>query len=106
MAHILIVDDEMYQRKLIRETLASDPGYTFTEAGDGLQALGLIENGLRPDLIMLDVMMPQMDGFHVCSALKRDPRYQAVPIILVTALGNVNDKVAGLDAGADDFVNK
>ncbi len=105
MPHILIVDDERYQRMLIRETLAGDPSFTFSEAEDGEQALKEVRRR-RPDLIILDVMMPRMDGFQVCRILKHDPAYQAIPIILVTALGQLQDKVTGLDSGADDFVNK
>jgi two-component system, sensor histidine kinase and response regulator len=105
MPHILIVDDERYQRMLIHETLAGDPTFSFSEAEDGAQALQEAKRH-RPDLIILDVMMPKMDGFQVCRTLKADSAYQAVPIILVTALGQLQDKVTGLDSGADDFVNK
>src|SRR5258707_8086843 len=105
MPLILIVDDEMYQRTLIRETLASDPSLEFVEAENGKQ--GLDEAQLRiPDVILLDVMMPGMNGFEVCAKLKANPRLRSVPIILVTALGQTQDKVSGLDSGADDFVNK
>jgi two-component system, sensor histidine kinase and response regulator len=105
MPLILIVDDEMYQRTLIRETLASDPSQEFVEAENGKQ--GLDEAQLRiPDVILLDVMMPGMNGFEVCAKLKANPRLRSVPIILVTALGQTQDKVSGLDSGADDFVNK
>jgi two-component system, sensor histidine kinase and response regulator len=105
MPHILIVDDEPYQRMLIRETLAGDPSFTFREADDGVQALQEVKRQ-RPDVILLDVMMPKMGGFEVCQTLKADSAYQAIPIILVTALGQLQDKITGLDSGADDFVNK
>src|SRR5258708_5505153 len=105
MPHILIVDDEPYQRMLIRETLSIEPSFTFTEATDGVDALEKIQR-ICPDVIILDVMMPKMDGFQVCATLKADPQYRTVPIILVTALGQLQDKVKGLDSGADDFVNK
>jgi two-component system, sensor histidine kinase and response regulator len=105
MPQILIVDDEPYQRMLIRETLAGDPSFTFGEAEDGMQALEEIKRR-QPDLIILDVMMPKMDGFEVCRKLKGDTAYQTIPIILVTALGQLQDKISGLDSGADDFVNK
>ncbi len=106
MPHVLIVDDEPYQRLLIRETLADDHSLTFSEADDGLQALDRAQRLPHPDLVILDVMMPQVDGLGVCRALKADPVLRVVPVILVTALGHVQDKVAGLDAGADDFINK
>src|SRR5512141_674947 len=106
MPHVLIVDDEPFQRMLIRETLASDTSLTFTEAGDGAQALELAHHTPHPDLVLLDVMMPQIDGFEVCRRLKADSVLRPIPVILVTALGQLPDKVNGLDAGADDFVNK
>jgi two-component system sensor histidine kinase/response regulator len=105
MPLVLIVDDEMYQRTLIRETLSSDSSFRFTEAENG--RVGLEQAQLAPpDVILLDVMMPIMDGFEVCKRLKADTILRPVPVILVTALGRVQDKVTGLDSGADDFVNK
>src|SRR3954447_24581447 len=105
MPHILIVDDEPYQRMLIRETLAIEPSFTFNEAEDGMMALEEVQRR-SPDVIILDVMMPKMDGFQVCARLKSNPKFRSTPIILVTALGQLQDKVKGLDSGADDFVNK
>jgi signal transduction histidine kinase len=105
MPLVLIVDDESYQRTLIRETLSADSTLTFIEASNGRQGLEHVFN-TPPDVILLDVMMPSMNGFQVCQKIKSDPKYRAIPIILVTAMGRVEDKVAGLDAGADDFVNK
>lgn len=105
MPHILIVDDEPFQRMLIQETLSNNPQYTFSEAEDGVQAVARARHE-RPDLVLLDVMMPHMNGFQVCRALKTDPELRTIPIILVTALDKIEDRVNGLDAGADDFVNK
>src|SRR5258708_19061242 len=105
MALVLIVDDERYQRALIRETLATDSSLTFAEAENGREALELAPS-IRPDVVILDVMMPVLDGFHVCRTLKANPLLRTVPVILVTALGQIQDKVMGLDSGADDFVNK
>ena len=105
MAHILIVDDEEYQRLLIRDTLASEPVYEFAEAENGTQALEILQE--QPvDLVLLDVMMPKLDGFEVCRILKADPKLRPTQVILVTALGQVEHKVRGLDSGADDFLNK
>jgi two-component system sensor histidine kinase/response regulator len=105
MPLVLIVDDEMYQRTLIRETLAADISLNFVEAENG--RVGLEQAQLvNPDVILLDVMMPIMDGFEVCKRLKADPVLRPVPVILVTAMGRIQDKVTGLDSGADDFVNK
>ncbi len=105
MPRILIVDDEPYQRILIRETLSTDPDLVFCDAENGADALRMARR-YPPDLILLDVMMPSMDGFEVCRILKADPTMRGIPIILVTALGQLQDKVAGLDSGADDFINK
>ncbi|MEP7286742.1 MAG: hybrid sensor histidine kinase/response regulator [Chloroflexota bacterium] len=105
MTLVLIVDDEMYQRTLIRETLAIDRTLNFIDAENGQQALELVEY-VKPDVILLDVMMPTMNGFQVCQKIKANPQLQTIPIILVTALGQLTDKVTGLDSGADDFVNK
>jgi DNA-binding response OmpR family regulator len=105
MPHILIVDDEPFQRMLIRETLSNNPQYSFSEAEDGVQAVARARNE-HPDLMLLDVMMPHMNGFQVCRTLKTDPVLRGIPIILVTALDKIEDRVNGLDAGADDFINK
>ncbi len=105
MPHILIVDDEPFQRMLIREMLSNNADYLFSEAEDGVQAVARAR-ARHPDLILLDVMMPHMNGFQVCQTLKADPELRGVPIILVTALDKIEDRVNGLDAGADDFINK
>jgi CheY-like chemotaxis protein/anti-sigma regulatory factor (Ser/Thr protein kinase) len=101
---ILIVDDSAYAR----ETLASSltlPDYELVFAANGQEAIQLAER-LTPDLILLDVMMPGMNGFQVCQSLRAHPRLSEVPIILVTALDDRESRLYGLDAGADDFVTK
>jgi DNA-binding response OmpR family regulator len=105
MPHILIVDDEVPQRTLIREMLAINPAFTFTEGDDGAQALKLARS-VHPDLIIMDVMMPKMDGFQVCRILKSDPAMEHVPIIMVTALGHIEDQSTAINLGAFDFVTK
>ncbi len=101
---ILIVDDEPIALDMMEGFLLPD-GYDLTFAGSGPEALGQIEKS-PPDLILLDVMMPDMDGFELCERLKNDGRWHHIPIILVTALSSTEDLVRGLDAGADDFLNK
>lgn len=101
---LLIVDDEPSARQTL-EMLLLREGYGMTFAADGLEALELVEEG-APDVILLDVMMPGMDGFEVCRYLKSNPSYQHIPIILVTALDSKRDLARGLDAGADDFLHK
>ena len=101
---ILIVDDQLS----VRETLAgllTATGYELQFASSGKEALAQMAN-INPDLILLDVMMPGMNGFAVCRCLKADQRWQHVPIILITVLDSLKDMVWGLDAGADEFLTK
>lgn len=105
MPHILIADDEPLQRLLIRETLAEDASLTFIEAINGLQALEQART-VRPELIILDAMMPKMDGFQACKLIKEDPDLRIIPVIMVTALYKAEDRAYGQEAGADGFVSK
>jgi len=106
MAKILIAEDDNYARKLLKAILeqASDD-YEVIEAESGTEALALVEKN-PPDLALLDVMMPGMDGFGVCQRLKMDEKYKSIPIIFVTALDNPSDKIQGFQAGGDDYVTK
>ncbi len=101
---ILIVDDSPHGRETLRSLLTL-PEYELATAADGREALALAEQ-LSPDLILLDVMMPEMNGFEVCRHLRKHPRLSEVPVILVTALDDRESRLEGLDAGADDFVSK
>jgi putative two-component system response regulator len=103
-AHILVVDDLDANRALIARLLAPD-GYLVSGAADGAQALRMIA-GQHPDLVLLDVMMPGTDGFAVCRTLKRDPGTRLIPVVLITSLSESSSRIAGLDAGADDYVSK
>ena len=105
MPKVLIADDEPFQRILIRETLTVDPQFEFVEAENGAQALDKARRE-HPDLIILDIMMPDMDGLQVSRALKADPNLQDIPVIMVTALNKEEDRVNALDAGAANFVSK
>ncbi len=105
MPRVLIADDEPFQRILIRETLTEDSEFAFYEAENGAQALEQAHRE-RPDLIILDIMMPDMDGLQVCRLLKADPRLNTIPVIMVTALNKEEDRVNALDAGADNFLSK
>jgi len=89
---------------LVRSVLERD-GYRVTTATSGREALDTVA-GHHPDLILLDVMMPGLDGFEVCRLLKTDTATRLLPVVLVTALRNTNDKIRGIDAGADDFITK
>lgn len=101
---ILIVDDEANNRKTM-EALLAPLGFNLAYAGDGVEALAKAAE-LTPDLILLDVMMPKLDGFEVCRRLRADPSLAEVPIILVTALDDRDSRLQGIEAGADDFASK
>jgi len=101
---ILIVDDNIDTVELLRKRLKAE-GYSTVEAYDGEEALKKVQESL-PDLIILDVMMPKMDGYEVCQRLKTDERTKFIPIIMLTAKSDVESKVKGLDIGADDYVPK
>jgi len=101
---ILVVDDSDGALALLN-TVLGQAGYAVRMAKSGFEALSMVREA-PPDLILLDVMMPGMSGFEVCQQLKADPATRLIPVIMVTALTSVKDKVKGLDAGADDFISK
>ena len=98
---VLVADDDPHLLRLVTRNLQFE-GYEVIPASDGQQALEQIE-AQGPDLVLLDVMMPKLDGFIVC---QRTREFSAVPIILVTARGQEQDKIRGLDLGADDYLTK
>ena len=101
---ILIVDDAPGGRDTL-EALLQSPDYELAFACDGIEALEQAEK-LAPDLILLDVMMPRVDGFEVCRRLRAHPRLAEIPVILLTALDDRSSLLRGIDAGADDFITK
>ena len=103
-ARILVVDDIESNVRLLEAKLSAEY-YDVLTASDGPTALAIAASEL-PDIVLLDVMMPGMDGFQVCRRLKDDPATRHVPVVLVTALDGRADRVAGLEAGADDFLTK
>jgi adenylate cyclase len=103
-ARILIVDDNPTNRDILVTRLATY-GYELSEAADGEEAVAAVK-ALVPDLVLLDVMMPKMNGIDACRLLKKDPALPFIPIILVTAKADTKDVVAGLDAGADEYLTK
>jgi CheY-like chemotaxis protein len=101
---ILVVDDEPDNFDVI-ETLLSEQNYQLHYAANGKSAIASLE-AFQPDLILMDVMMPEMDGIEVCRRIKANPEWQIVPIIMVTALNSKSDLANCLNAGADDFISK
>jgi len=101
---ILIVDDDPLNVKMLRSTLSKN-SYEIVTAYDGESALEIIAEE-HPDLILLDIMMPGIDGYEVTRRLKRDPATSHISILLITALDGADDKAKGLEAGADEFLNK
>jgi len=101
---ILVVDDELHHRRLMTSMLAHY-GYHSDTASSGREALGKVQESC-PDLIFLDVLMPEMDGFETCRRLRQDPQSAHVPIVIVTGLTDMASRLKGLEAGANDFLTK
>ena len=104
MESILIVDDEVAIRELIKYNLAKE-GYKVSCAADGEQALKLMDKN-NYDLVILDLMLPGIDGLEVCRKMRQDPSLAGIQIIMLTAKGEEIDKVVGLELGADDYITK
>ena len=103
---ILVVDDAVENIKLVTEILNRPRNeYDIEAAGDGYEALEKVKN-FNPDLIMLDVVMPGIDGFEVCRILKEDEKTRLIPIVMITALDSQQDRLRGLESGVDDFISK
>ncbi|WP_340820448.1 response regulator [Methanolobus sp. WCC4] len=101
---VLIVDDEMDALIALKVALETE-GYNVVEAKDGHEAIEKVHSEI-PDVILLDLMIPGIDGFEVCRQLRSDPTYSHIPVIMLTARGEIDDKVEGIELGADDYVTK
>src|SRR5271170_5230265 len=101
-ARILIVDDVPANSRLMEAKLSAEY-YQVASVRDGFAALAKAHEW-QPDLILLDVMMPGMDGYECCRRLKEDAQTQHIPVVMVTALGEPSERLQGLEAGADDFL--
>lgn len=104
MTYILAVDDDPEVLGTLGRVLEHE-NYDVTLASSGAQALNFLDKR-KPDMVILDIIMPEMDGITICRQLRRDPRFAALPILFLTAKGSTDDIVQGLDAGADDYVVK
>lgn len=106
MAKILVVDDDPVSRKLIAKVLdKAEKGYAVVEADSGEKALELVPKE-APSLILLDVLMPNMDGFEVCKKLKADAKNNQIPVLFITSLDKTTDLVTAFRAGAADYITK
>ncbi len=103
-ALILVADDNLFFREVFRDLLV-EMGYDAVTVEDGAEAVSEAQR-IEPDLVITDVVMPGMDGFEVTRSLKSDPRTMYTPVIIVTTLSDKDSKIKGLEAGADDFLNK
>ncbi len=103
-AKILVVDDTPKNVKLLADILTVK-GYTAVTAASGREALAQVESE-RPDLVLLDVVMPEMSGYEVCRKIRENPATEILPVVMVTALDAAQERIKGLDAGADDFLTK
>ena len=101
---ILVVEDETALVTLLRYNLEKE-GYKVVDVGDGEEALAFV-NDRKPDLIILDWMLPSLSGIEVCRQLRRKPATRETPVIMLTARGEESDKIRGLNTGADDYVTK
>lgn len=104
MARIVIVEDEATLAETLVENLKEE-GYDVHRSDDGESGLALIRSEL-PDLVVLDIMLPHLDGLSVCRIIRRDPTTTHIPIIMLTARGTEVDKIVGLESGADDYIVK
>ncbi len=103
-SRVLIADDIQQNRELLEAYLA-DEGYEILMASDGQQTMQLVDKH-QPDLILLDIMMPRMSGYEVCSQIKGDPARRGIMVLIVTALNETGDIEKAVNAGCDDFLTK
>lgn len=101
---ILLVDDDARNLRLLEGMLYTEP-YQLFMAQTGVEALAIVDRE-SPDLVLLDIMMPEMNGYEVCRYIKSQPLTRMIPVVMVTALHDVNDRIQAMEAGADDFLSK
>ncbi|WP_293373426.1 response regulator [Nevskia sp.] len=101
---VLVIDDSQTIRRSA-ETLLSAAGYAVVTAADGYEALAQVADE-NPDLIFIDIMMPRLDGFQACALIKRNPRYAATPVVMLSSKDGLFDRARGRLAGADEYLTK
>ena len=104
MAKVLIVDDDVQATTLISEVLSAF-GYKTTVVNESAMAMAVAKL-IRPDIFVLDLMMPPPDGFKLCRMLRTDPNFKQTPILIVTALGDTDSRIVAMGAGANDYLAK
>ena len=105
MAGTVVVADDLEANLDLFTRLLTRDGYTIHSAGDGAAALDLVMRH-HPDLVLSDVVMPKLDGFELCRRIKAEKATRLTPVVLVTSLGDREDRIKGINAGADDFLTK
>lgn len=105
MSMVLVVEDSIPQREMITDLLMRS-GLTVTAASDGAEALAHIQAGSHPDLVVLDIVMPRMNGYEVCRRIKSDPITQNVPVVMCSSKGEEFDRYWGMKQGADAYIAK
>ncbi|WP_008310155.1 response regulator transcription factor [Leptolyngbya sp. PCC 6406] len=105
MSMVLVVEDSIPQREMITELLRGS-GLDVTAASDGVEALEHIQSGHPPDLVVLDIVMPRMNGYELCRRLKADPSTQDVPVVMCSSKGEEFDRYWGMKQGADAYIAK
>ena len=104
MPKILVVDDEEDYRHIVKLVLEPE-GYEVIEAKDGKQGLAVLHSE-NPDIVILDLNMPKLDGMTVCKEIRKDKKFKHIPVIMLTVKNLTHDQVQGLDCGADDYITK
>ncbi len=104
MSSVLVVEDSPAQREMIKDLL-KESGLSVTIASDGVEAIESIQDN-RPDLVVLDIVMPRMNGYEVCRRIKQDPKTQDVPVVMCSSKGEEFDRYWGMKQGADAYIAK
>lgn len=105
LPRVLIVEDEPDNQEIVRAVVEEMVGARAILAGDGLEAVAMASRE-KPDLVLLDLMLPRLDGYEVARRLKSDPQTREIPIVAITALARPKDRARALEAGCDDYVDK